>query len=251
MAQGVTLLGYWASPYTIRVKWALKLKEVEYEYVEEHLPEKSNLLLQYNPVHQKVPVLVHGGKPLAESLVIIEYIDDVWKQHPLLPQDPHERAEARFWAKFADEKVCVLLDCGGTFCFRIFVLELNGQWRYYYYCVPPIMRSFVTEGEEKATAAKEAREHLKTLEGALQGKQFFGGETIGFVDVAAGWIGIWARIVEQITNVNLIDEETMPLLAAWFAFFLELPIVKQCLPPLDRLLEHNRGFRKTLTAPST
>lgn len=85
---GVQLLGYWASPFALRIKWALKLKEIHYEYVEEHLPDKSPMLLQYNPVHKKIPVLVHKGKPLAESLVIIEYIDEVWKHNPLLPQDP-------------------------------------------------------------------------------------------------------------------------------------------------------------------
>lgn len=53
----------------------------------------------------KAPVLVHDGKPLAELLVILEYIDEVWKENPLLPHDPSARAIAYFWAKFADEKV--------------------------------------------------------------------------------------------------------------------------------------------------
>lgn len=99
------LLSFWASPFSKRVEWALKLKGVEYEYVEEDIFNKSSLLLELNPVHKKIPVLVHGHKTIAESFIIIEYIDETWKQYPLLPHDPYERALARFWANFTEQKV--------------------------------------------------------------------------------------------------------------------------------------------------
>lgn len=103
----VKVFGMWASPIAIRVEWALKLKGVEYEYVDEDLANKSEDLLRHNPVTKKVPVLVHDGKPLAESLVILEYVDEAWKQgyYPIMPDNPYERARARFWAKYADDKV--------------------------------------------------------------------------------------------------------------------------------------------------
>lgn len=95
----------WSSPFALRVVWALKIKGLEYETVFEDITNKSPSLLHYNPIHKKVPVLVHNGKPICESLVILEYIDDTWKENPLLPLDPHDKAMARFWAKFGDDKV--------------------------------------------------------------------------------------------------------------------------------------------------
>ena len=106
MADEVILLGTWVSMFGVRVKIALAEKGIKYEYREEDLFNKSQLLLQMNPVHKKIPVLVHNGKPICESLIIVQYIDEVWKDRaPLLPSDPYQRAQARFWADFVEKKV--------------------------------------------------------------------------------------------------------------------------------------------------
>ena len=74
------------------------------------------LLNEMNPVHKKIPVLIHNGKAISESLVIVEYIDEVWKdKSPLLPTDPYQRAQARFWADYVDKKVCVSVDLKHSF----------------------------------------------------------------------------------------------------------------------------------------
>ena len=102
----VLLLDCWASPYCLRVKIALNEKGIEYDGREENLfGGKSELLLRSNPIHQKVPVLLHQGKPLSESAIIVDYIDRTWPSPPLLPSSSYDIAQARFWADFIDKKV--------------------------------------------------------------------------------------------------------------------------------------------------
>lgn len=108
-SEELKLLGFWVSPLVTRVEWALMLKGItDYEYVDEDVVNnKSSLLLELNPIHKKVPVLVHKGKAMAESLVIVEYIDETWKNHPLLPRDPYEKARIRSFTVFT-EKVSII-----------------------------------------------------------------------------------------------------------------------------------------------
>ncbi|KAJ8631429.1 hypothetical protein MRB53_024752 [Persea americana] len=114
MADTVVVLGTWASPYSNRARIALLEKGVEYEYKEEDLVNKSPLLLKFNPVHKKIPVLIHNERPICESLIIVQYIDETWnKTSPLMPGDPYERANARFWADYIDNKAP---ECLSSFC---------------------------------------------------------------------------------------------------------------------------------------
>lgn len=107
--------------FTYRVIWALKLKGISFEYIEEEHSDKGSLIMKYNPAFKRFPILFHGEKVISESMVIIEYIEDTWPQNPLLPIDPLDRSIARFWVKFAGDKVWF----SHPVLYSIFVLELN------------------------------------------------------------------------------------------------------------------------------
>lgn len=210
-SQRLWLLGFWASPFVQRVKWALKLKGVEYEYIEEDLFDKSSLLLKLNPVQKLVPVLVHNRKPISESILILEYIDEVWKQNPLLPQDPYERAQARFWAKFAEEKV------------------RESTWD-----------ALCSRGDEREKAVKSSIEALEKLEEELKlkGTEFFGGETIGFVDLVAGFISYQLPVFEEVGSMKILDSSKFPAIFDWIYNFLNHPVIKDDLPAKDLMFDY-------------
>ncbi|KAH7543916.1 hypothetical protein JRO89_XS15G0061300 [Xanthoceras sorbifolium] len=96
MAKEVVLLDFWPSMFGVRVRIVLTNKGIKYEYLKEDLRNKSFLLLQMNPVHKKIPVLIHNGKPVCVSSIIMQYIYEVWhdKAH-LHPSDPYQRAQDR------------------------------------------------------------------------------------------------------------------------------------------------------------
>lgn len=108
MEEVVKLHGISYNLFTYRVIWGLKLKGIPFEYIEEEHSDKSPFILQHNPVFKSFPVLFHRpppAKPICDSMVILEYIDQTWPHNPLLPTHPYRRAVARFWAKFAHDRV--------------------------------------------------------------------------------------------------------------------------------------------------
>ncbi|KAJ8751502.1 hypothetical protein K2173_016728 [Erythroxylum novogranatense] len=212
MVAEVKLFGTLPSPFSQRIELALKLKGVEYEYVEEDLSNKSSLLLEYNPVHRKIPVLVHNGKPIAESLVILEYIEDTWNNNPILPKDPYDRATVRFWAKFLDETILQL-----------------------------VIKSRDATGEEKKRIFEEVVKQLKLLDKELEGKEFFGGQSIGYLDIVVFYMIYWYQLRQEVMELAFITEENLPILWKWSKKLLEIAMVKGCLPSRDIHLAYLRA----------
>ncbi|KAL6853422.1 hypothetical protein ACP4OV_019451 [Aristida adscensionis] len=204
----VRLIGCFGSPFVHRAEVALRLKGVPYELILEDMANKSELLLKHNPVHKLVPVLLHGDRAVAESLLIVEHVDEAFAGPPLLPADPLDRATARFWAQFIDQKVLgaavdVVLDGG--------------------------------RGAE-AAAVTEAKGNLALLEAQLQGRRFFGGDAVGLVDVAASGLAYWLGVFQEVNGVDLVTGEEFPAFRRRAERYVNDETVRQCLPGRDALV---------------
>ncbi|KAK9726469.1 hypothetical protein RND81_05G217600 [Saponaria officinalis] len=219
----VRLLGSWRSGYCHRITWALKLKGIKYEYCEEDLDNKSDDLLGYNPIFKRVPVLIHNGRPIIESVNIVEYIDEIWPHSPLFPIDPYDRAMARFWVKFVEDQSQV----------------------FYKY--------FRAIDEELEKQAKEAKQVLKTLEDQvlLEDMKFFGGEEIGYIDISLGWIAFGLNLMQEVVGIEILNSDTFPRLHAWSNKFNEHPVIKDNSPDQNMMLAYFKELRaRFINAPT-
>ncbi|XP_020218676.1 probable glutathione S-transferase [Cajanus cajan] len=216
MADEVILLDFWPSPFGMRVRIALAEKGIKYEYKEEDLRNKSPMLLQMNPVHKKIPVLIHNGNPICESLIAVQYIDEVWNdKNPLLPSDPYKRSQARFWADYVDKKI---YDLG--------------------------RKIWTSKGEEREGAKKEFIEVLKLLEEQLGDKTYFGGDKLGFVDIALVPFYTWFKALETFGTLNINSE--CPKFVAWANRCMQKESVSKSLPDQNQVFDFIADVKKKL-----
>ncbi|KAK1365825.1 Glutathione transferase [Heracleum sosnowskyi] len=210
----VQVLGTSYSPYANRVQIALNLKSVDFEYIEQNLISKTDLLLRSNPVNKKVPVLIHGDKCISESLVIVQYIDETWSSngHSFLPSDAYDRAIARFWPAYFDDKLV------------------------------PLMRDLRSaQGEDKLALIERLEEGMVVLEKAFvkcsKGKAYFGGDNIGIIDIAVGSCLGWIKAMEKMNSFKLIHKDKTPGLTGWADTFMSNDAVKNVIPEPQVFIE--------------
>lgn len=99
MASKLTLISHLLCPYVQRAIIVLEEKQIAYERIDIDLSKKPDWFLKISPLG-KTPVLLVDGKPIFESNVICEYIEESTAM-PMHPQDALERARHRGWMEFA------------------------------------------------------------------------------------------------------------------------------------------------------
>ncbi|KAI9115359.1 hypothetical protein K1719_013678 [Acacia pycnantha] len=150
----------------------------------------------------------HNGKPVCESLIIVQYIHEVWKDqgNPLLPSDPYDRAQTRFWADFVDEKVS-----------------------------DAASKLWTQKGEEVEAAKKNFIAALKQLEEVLGDHPYFGGETFGYVDLVLIPFYSWFFAYETLGNFK--TEEHCPKFIEWAKRCMQRETVAKSLPDPKEVYE--------------
>ncbi|KAK1422286.1 hypothetical protein QVD17_25287 [Tagetes erecta] len=203
----VVLLDFWPSMFGMRVRIALAEKGIGYVYKEQDLLNKTPLLLEMNPIHKKIPVLLHNGKPINESCIIVQYIDETWSdKSSLMPSDPFLRAQARFWADYVDKKV-----------------------------YDASKKTWTLKGEEQEKGKKEFIEILKVLEGQIGEKSYFMGESFGYADIALVTFYSWFYTYETLGNFSI--EKECPKLIAWAKRCMQRESVSKTLPDPKKIYD--------------
>jgi maleylacetoacetate isomerase len=97
------LYSYWRSSAAYRVRIALNLKALPHEILPVHLlagggEQHAEAYRKLNP-QGLVPVLMHGHRVIRQSLAIIEYLEETWHSHPVMPATARDRARVRSLAQ--------------------------------------------------------------------------------------------------------------------------------------------------------
>ena len=158
------LCGVHLSNYHNKVRIVLLEKGVPFEEDATCAPSQQEEFLSRTPLG-KVPFLeLDGGRRLAESDVIIEYLEDTYPQKPLLPNDPFERAKVRELTKFIELHV-----------------ELPARRMYgeLFFKRPPISE------EAKAAVGKDLAKGVRALKQLVKFDPYIAGKELTVADCAA------------------------------------------------------------------
>lgn len=227
----------WRSFCSIKVRLCLAEKGLEWksQYVDlMKLEHTKPAYLKLNP-NGVVPTLVHNGHSIQESTFINEYLDEVFRDVPLMPEGAVERARARFWVKYEDDVLHPIIRPA------TFALMMSPELAQ---CTDDELEALVAAhpnkeraeeyrraarmpvDQEKVNAAKQLlTKALERLEHRLSETPWLGGESYSLADVAA------APFIDRIEELNLAGLWIgKPALGDWIQRVKARPAYKVAVP---------------------
>ena len=125
----------------------------------------------------------------------------------------------------------------------MYILQLLASW---------VQASRGKTMEEKMERLKPTFAAIETLEAAFgqcsKGKPFFGGDSVGYVDVVLGGLLGWVHANEEAFGIRSLDPQRTPLLVAWSERFGALEAVEPVVPDVSRLVEFGKMWKARLAA---
>jgi len=226
-----------------KVRVALAEKGLEYR---EHLIDLRGG--QFDPAYMKlnpnavVPTLVHDGRPVIESSVILYYLDEAFPEPSLMPRDPHQRAAVRLYNKLIDEYVhnsCTILTFATAF--RPWFAGLSGEQIEARLAKSPsrqrteYKRDVALNGLQSKFARQALEYHLKLLkmmDEALSRGPWLAGEQFSLADAA---------VIPYILRLDLLKLEGLfsEKTRKWYARMRARPSVKKEM--LERMTAQDRA----------
>ncbi|MBS1135607.1 MAG: glutathione-S-transferase [Burkholderiaceae bacterium] len=205
------LYNYYRSSASFRVRIALKLKGLNYDYVPVHLTRGGGQ--QFAPEFKSlnadalIPVLDDDGRVLTQSLAIIEYLDETHPEPPLMPALPLDRAYVR---GFALTIACEIHPLNNLRVLRYLVKELGAS--------EDSKNTWYRHWVEQGLAALEAR-----LVAERRNGRHVLGDQVSIADVV---------LVPQVFNARRFDcrLDHVPTLMRIFDHCMEMPAFADAQP---------------------
>ncbi len=211
------LHNYFRSSASFRVRIALELKGLAYDYIPVHLARGDHKLAAYAEVSpdRLVPLLEDEGERFSQSMAIIEYLDETHPEPALLPNDPAGRARVR---ALAQSIACEIHPLNNLRVLKYLVRELKvseeakNSW----------YRHWVREGLESFERQLGTLAALREKDG-LKPSVYCWGDTPTLADCC---------LVPQIFNGKRFDVnlDGLPLTLAAFDACMRLPAFQQAEP---------------------
>lgn len=194
----IKLYQFCISHYSEKARWALDYKGVNYKPINLLPGQHARTITQMTRADSSVPVLDHDGQIVQGSAQIVDYLDQVFPDNPLTPEDPVLREQALEWEKKLDEqagpairtwvyhyflqrpKVVIPLLAAGTPFYNRILLSLA------FSRVDEIMRKWMKINQKTADAAQQTLEQLITeLADIYRQRPYLVGDQFSRADLAA------------------------------------------------------------------